>query len=208
MRTPYESDTAAQLRPRRMTQCRHRLPVYLAAVLVLLSCSAWKLAAQNPKPTEYEVEAAYLFNFGKFVSWPQQEATSRGPFTICVLGDDPFGTVLDRTTAGEAIGDKKVIDRRISRPQDAVGCSILYIGDSEAEQLGRVLAAVKDAPALTVSNVPGFLERGGMIQFVLENGRVRFGVNLSPTQQHGLILSSELLKVAVKVTRIAGQEGQ
>src|SRR3982751_3230464 len=77
----------------------------------------------NPKPTQFEVEAAYLLNFGKFVSWPQSHA-STGPFVICVLGDDPFGAALSKTVAGEHVNSRIVEEKRITRIQDAAGCSI------------------------------------------------------------------------------------
>ncbi len=205
MREPCHYETVPSVRPSGM---KHRLFVWLAAALVLLASSAPQFALENPRPTEYDVEAAYLFNFGKFVTSAKRVTSAQAPFAICVLGEDPFGPTLDKTTAGETISGRAVVDKRISRAQDAVGCSILYISDSEAERLGRILTTVKDAPVLTVSNLPGFLERGGMIQFVLENGRVRFQVNLSATQQSGLMLSSELLKVAIKVTRGGTQEAQ
>ena len=191
----------------RIVMQTYRVFRYFAAALLLFLCSASTLAAQNPRPTEYDVEAAYLFNFGKFVTWPQGGTSSRGPFTICILGADPFGPSLDTITAGEKIAGRAIIDRRILHPQDALSCSILYVSASEAEHLDKVLAAVRDAPVLTVSDIPGFIEHGGTIQFVLANGRVRFQVNLGAAQQDGLGLSSELLKVADKVTR-AGQEIQ
>lgn len=187
---------------------RRLLLAWVAASLLINPTTSPDMAAQNPKPTQYEVEAAYLFNFGKFVTWPQNNRAANDPFLICVLGDDPFGPILDKTTAGETLNGKKIIDKRISHPQDAVGCSILFVGSSEEQHLARILTVVSDAPTLTVSDLPGFLERGGMIQFVVDNGKVRFKVNLQPTEKDGLALSSELLKVAVGVKRASGQENQ
>ena len=179
----------------------------LTALLVAAALLPSSLPAQQNKPTEYDVEAAYLFNFAKFVTWPPN-SLSQSAFTICILGDDPFGRVLDNTVTGEKISGKRVIDKRIAHPQEALGCSILYISDSEEERVSRILTMLRDAPVLTVSNVPGFVERGGMIQFVLDNGRIRFLVNLEPTQRDGLALSSELLKVAVKVIPPGGRENR
>ena len=161
------------------------------------------LAGPENKPTQYEVEAAYLFNFGKFVVWPAG-AQSNSPFLICVLGDDPFGPVLDRTIASETLAGRAVQDKRITRPQDAIGCSILYISSSESGRLSKILSTIQEAPVLTVSDIPDFVQQGGMIQFVLRDGRVRFEVNLAPTQGKGLSMSSELLKVAVEVVRAGG----
>jgi YfiR/HmsC-like len=172
----------------------------LAAFLIML----WSVPAQagpNDKPSEYDVEAAYLFNFSKFITWPADS----GSLSICVLGDDPFGPALDKIVTGEKVAGKSVVDKRITRSEEASSCSILYISASEASRLSRILLAVKDAPVLTVSDLPDFLDRGGMIQFVLRDSRVRFAVNLAPTQHDGLALSSELLKVAVSVRRAEGR---
>jgi YfiR/HmsC-like len=179
---------------RRMVLC------ILAAFLIML----WSVPAQagpNDKPSEYDVEAAYLFNFSKFITWPADS----GSLSICVLGDDPFGQALDKIVTGEKVEGKSVVDKRITRSEEASSCSILYISASEASRLSRILLAVKDAPVLTVSDLPDFLDRGGMIQFVLRDSRVRFAVNLAPTQHDGLALSSELLKVAVSVRRAEGR---
>jgi len=168
------------------------------ATLALLLLAFADTTALETKPTQFDVEAAYLLNFGKFVNWPQAPA-NHGPFAICVFGDDPFGPALDRTIAGEKLDGRPVVDKRISEPEQAAACSILYIHASEEGRLARVLAQVQGRPVLTVSDMPNFLDHGGIIQFVMIGDRVRFEVNLQPTNQDGLMLSSELLKVAVKV---------
>ncbi|MGB7154513.1 MAG: YfiR family protein, partial [Candidatus Acidiferrales bacterium] len=86
------------------------------------------LRAQEPRPNEYQVKAAYLFNFGRFVKWPATPTAGKDDsFTVCVLGQDPFGPVLDSTLAGEDLDGKRVATRRISKPQDAGTCRILFI---------------------------------------------------------------------------------
>jgi len=171
----------------------------LAALTALLSLLlALPDTTAQTRPTQFDVEAAYLLNFGKFVNWPQNSAQP-GAFTICVFGDDPFGPMLERTIAGEKLEGHPVTGKRIEDPQEASGCSILYIHASEATRVARVLAQVQGRPVLTVSDMPNFLDHGGIIQFVMVGDRVRFEVNLQPTNQDGLMLSSELLKVAVKV---------
>jgi hypothetical protein len=162
-------------------------------------------AAQAGKPTEYQVKAAYLFNFGKFVKWPEQTSSDHDTFSICVLGSDPFGKILDSTIAGEQIGGKPVTVRRVTVVSDAGGCRILFVGRSETGRLESILAGLGRSPVLTVSDIDGFANRQGMIQFVMDRDRVRFQVNLSATQKAGLALSSELLKVA---TAVKGQAGE
>lgn len=184
-------------RARRSTAFR-RVAAFMLAVLGLLSTAQ----AQRTPPTEYEVKAAYLYNFGKFVEWPSGEAATKDEsFEICVLGDDPFGAALDSAVTGATINGKNVAVKRITKAQEIDGCRILFISSSESERLPGILGSLDKANVLTVSDMPQFSQRGGMIQFVLDGKRVRFEVNLTNAQGAGLNLSSELLKVALRVTR-------
>ncbi len=169
---------------------------------------AWAfLGVQNPHtqastPTEYEVKAAYLYNFGRFVQWPAKAMAAGGDsFTICVLGEDPFGPALHATIAGETIGGRSVVAKRISGPQQGVNCRILFISSSEDHQLKDILATLDEASVLTVGDMPQFVRRGGMVQFILDGNKVRFEVNLTPAERAGLTLSSQLLKLATSVKR-------
>jgi hypothetical protein len=172
----------------------------MAALVCLLFAGVSALGQQ--KPSEYQVEAAYLYNFGRFVEWPANAAATEGSsFTICVLGDDPFGQALDATLVGETIGNQKVTARRISSLQTGADCRILFISSSEANRLNKIIEALDKNAVLTVSDIPQFSQRQGMIQFVLEENRIRFEVNLTATQRAGLALSSELLKVATAVRK-------
>jgi hypothetical protein len=160
------------------------------------------LLAQQPKPSEYQVKATYLYNFGRFVKWPGTVPAGKGDsFSVCVIGQDPFGSILDSTLAGEALDGKPVVLRRISKPQDAGECRILFISSTEEKHLSEILTALDQSGVLTVSDMPGFTRRGGMIQFVLEGDRVRFEINLASAESARLVLSSELLKVAASVKR-------
>jgi YfiR/HmsC-like len=176
---------------------------WLTAVVI-----AWGLLAipgalaQSPKPTDYDVKAVYLYNFGRFVEWPGKvDATQGGSFTVCVLGQDPFGPSLDTTLAGETIGGKTVVAKRISSAQESGNCQILFLSFTEASRLNKIITDLDKKAVLTVSDMPQFVKSGGMIQFVLEKNRIRFEVNLTATQRAGLTLSSELLKVATVVRR-------
>ncbi len=160
------------------------------------------LQAQHLKAAEYEVKAAYLYNFSRFVEWPAKVTQAQSDsFTICVLGQNPFGSALVATVANETITGQSVIAKQIPAAPDAVNCRVLFISSSEEGQLKQILASLGSASVLTVSDLPQFTDRGGMVQFLLENGKVRFEVNLAPAQRAGLTLSSELLKVAVNVRK-------
>ena len=173
-----------------------------AVVAVLWLLFAASSVFGQEKPGEYQVKAAYLYNFGRFVEWPARvTSASTGSFTICVLGEDPFGRALDSTLAGETRGNQKVAARRISSVQESVDCQILFISSSEAKRLNAIIEALGNSAVLTVSDIPQFSRRGGMIQLVMEGNRIRFEVNLTATQRAGLTLSSELLKVATAVRK-------
>jgi hypothetical protein len=177
----------------------------LRAVAVVTACALLEapvLHTQVSKPNEYQVKAVYLYNFGRFVEWPARAASAKDDsFAICVLGQDPFGAALDSALAGESIDGKSVVAKRISTPQDALTCRILFISSSEDVRLKDDLIALGKTGVLTVSDMPHFSQRGGMIQFVSEGNRIRFEVNLTIAQDAGLTLSSELLKVAIAVKR-------
>ena len=198
-------EKVSALRPTKRARrpCGALRPGWILALLALLSfCSAAKPAAAGPagNATEYQVKATYLFDFARFVEWPATNASARGDgFAICVLGDDPFGAALDSVISGEAIDGKRVVSRRISNPQEALGCRILFISSSEDSRLKETLAVLEKASVLTVSDLPNFSQRGGMIQFVLDQRKVRFEVNVGKATEAGLTLSSDLLKVAVAV---------
>jgi hypothetical protein len=166
------------------------------------------LHAQQPKVSEYQVKATYLYNFGRFVQWPPNATTAKGDsFSICVLGRDPFGPSLDSTLAGETMDGKPLAAKRISTPRDAEGCRILFISSTEENHLKEILAALDESSILTVSDMPAFSRRGGMIQFVLDGGKVRFEINLAKAETAKLTLSSELLKVATIVRRNVREGG-
>ncbi|HLZ39873.1 MAG TPA: YfiR family protein [Candidatus Sulfotelmatobacter sp.] len=167
-------------------------------VLAPLAAGSHDLAAQQ-QPSESQIKAAYLYNFGKFVTWPPGQATNQDLFVICILGKDPFREVLDATVRGESIGKKQITVRRLSRMPDAAGCNILFISSSEQSRLGQILADAQRMHLLTVSDMTHFAERGGVIGLVTQQDRVRFEVNRQAAEQSHLALSSELLKVAVRV---------
>jgi hypothetical protein len=179
----------------------HRLLGALTAACVLSSAM---LHAQQPPPRDYDVKAAYLFNFGRFTTWPAAGAAGDGAaFGVCVLGRDPFGAALDAMVTGEKIDGRRVTVRRIARAQDAAGCRILFVSASEDTELTHILQALEGSRILTVSDLPQFVERGGMIQFVSDGKKIRFTVNVPAATQVGLTLSSELLRVAAAVRTTA-----
>jgi len=155
------------------------------------------LAAQAARPSEYQVKAVFLFNFAQFVDWPPEAvADSQAPLTIGVLGENPFGDVLDATVRGERRGARSFVVRRYQRVEDVKICDILFISRPEGDRPEGVLADLKRRPILTVSDADGFAEHGGMIGFVTDRNRIRLKINLGVVQAAHLTISSKLLRVA------------
>lgn len=179
--------------------------VFAVIILGSISCLMY---AQDQKPSEYEVESAYLYNFGKFVVWPAASVVSRGNFAICVLDNDPLGPVMESTLTGKVLGGIPVVIRRIPKPQDAASCRILFIGSSNEDRLKDILAALDHAPVLTVSDIADFSKRGGMIEFLMKGNYIRFAINRTTAEDAGLVLDSDLLKVAIAVWQSGGRGGR
>lgn len=152
--------------------------------------------AEPRKPTEYEVKAAYIYNFAKFVEWPSGKSQVAGaPLNVCVVGRDPFGSALD-AIEGKVVGGRKIQLRRNPPQQVPGGCAILFISGSESEQVGRVVANLDNSNVLTIGDTEGFAEKGVMINFFMEEKRVRFEINPRAAGRAGLRISSNLLKLA------------
>jgi hypothetical protein len=167
---------------------------------IIAFCMIAALAYPQSRMPEYAVKAAYLFNFGKFVRFASSDAVNnRQSFDICILGEDPLGHTLDELTSNERLDSKPVRVVRLKNASDARGCAIAYISSSEGLRVVPDLDALRGQPVLTVSDDANFLQRGGMIQFVIIENHVRFAVNLGAARNAQLSLSSELLKVAISV---------
>ena len=146
---------------------------------------------------EYQVKAAFLLNFTKFIDWPNP-VPGDTPFTICILGDDPFGGAVDRIIEGETVNGRRLAVERI-RSQQAQSCQIVYVSRSEKE-VSRFLSGLGHG-VLTVGEGNQFLREGGMIAFVVSSRHVRFDVNQTAAANAGLRLSSKLLSVARTVEK-------
>src|SRR5262245_36707769 len=139
---------------------------FIAPLLALAVLAAPAAARGEGAPPEHDAKASLLYNFSKFVEWPDAAfQDDRSALRLCVLGTDPIGGSLQAITGGDVAGRKLILlrSRMIDEP---AGCHILFISRSESERLPRILAAVREAPVLTVGDMPGFLEQGGMVNFV------------------------------------------
>lgn len=170
--------------------------ILISMLQVLANIALLPVQAEPLSPTEYQVKAAFIYNFAKFVEWPMGSSAQEATFVIGILGQDPFGGVLDEIVSEKTIRDKKITVKRFSRIEDAVSSNILFIGNSEKESMARIIKRLDSAPVLTVSDIGRFAEQGGMIELVIDQNRVRFAINVAATEQAGLKPSSQLLKLA------------
>ena len=159
------------------------------------------ILAQVPSPASEDVEAAYLYQFGRYVDWPPDLVNASPTFDICVLGTDPLGEALREVVAGKAITGRQVAAKRILGLDESAACRILFVSTSENARVPEILKALEGTRTLTVGRGADFTRLGGMIGFTSDDRRVRFVVNLAAADAAKLMLSSQLLRVAVRVDR-------
>lgn len=174
-----------------------RLGVVSALTLYLLTAPTLVRAGVG----EAELTAAYLYNFSKFVTWPADVFPSaRSPLILCVYGLDAPGKDLEALSGKRAQGHPVLVRRR-PRGESLAGCHLAYIDASERRYLAPLLRSIADRPILTVSEIPGFVAAGGMIGLLQRENRLAFEVNIGSAEGAGLSISSQLLKLAVRVVR-------
>lgn len=152
-------------------------------------------SAQPAVTTEYQLKAAFLFNFLQFVDWPATAFDNpEQAVAICILGPDPFGAELDAVIAGEHINGRSIEVRRLERVDEATGCHLLFVNVRSTQGVRTAIERLKGRPILTVSDVTAFSGQGGMIEFVRQEDRIRLRVNLRAASEAQLRLSSKLLR--------------
>jgi hypothetical protein len=182
---------------------------WLNVVILALLVSAHPVTAPEGHAqdslSEYQVKVAYLFNFLKFVEWPEEAfADPLAPIVIGIVGDDPFGDALPQVVAGKTVQGRDLVIRKYRAGEDLRGSHILFISGSEKKRLPQLLSSLDGSCVLTVADVDGFLEEGGMILLFSEQNRVRFAINVDAATQAKWKISSKLLSLA----RVAGGKGK
>ena len=150
---------------------------------------------------EYVVKAAFLFYLAEFVTWPEPLANAGGPMIFGILGIDPFGPMLDQTLSRQTVNGRHLEVQRISKMSEASKCQVLFVSASEEARLPLLWDVLRDASVLTVSDLPGFSSRGGMVGFVDQASKIRFAVSLKAMTAAHLKASSQLLGLALEVER-------
>ena len=150
---------------------------------------------------EYQLKAAFLYNFAKFVEWPGQTSADNGNgFVLCLLGKDPFGTALD-TIEGKLVKGRPIQILAIAGGQSVSDCDMAFVGADDARRVSELLEPMQGLAILTIGEAENFTERGGMIRLLIESNKVRFDINNQAANDHGLRISSQLLKLAKHVIR-------
>jgi YfiR/HmsC-like len=180
-----------------LRKCR-AWPILFAALWVLLPTP---MRAQQVG--EYDLKAAFLFNFLQFAEWPADSfAAADSPMVLGVLGEDPFGRLLDQLVQDAAVNGRQITVRRYARTEDIDVCHLLFVNLRNAGRLKAVLAGLNGRATLTVGDADGFLEQGGMIQFVTQDSRIRLRINPDVASAARLTLSSKLLRPAQIISTV------
>jgi hypothetical protein len=174
---------------------RQPYALFLASLLAFVGAPVDR--AQEGSPGEYQLKAAFLFNFAKFIDWPPASFPNpQSPFVICILGTDPFGPVIDEVLKGKSIADRPVAVERIKTIAQIRQCHMVFVSQSESFHLADIVQSMHGACVLLVGEADGFAEAGGTIQFALEDNHVRFLINPDAAARAGLKVSSKLLSLA------------
>ena len=196
--------------------CRHKLYRYCTAKLfqdymlsivnklkgiicvsLLVFCNIFFVPAQKPITREYQVKAAFLYNFTQFISWsPKAFSSASSPFVIGIVGDDPFGSYLDETVAGEKVDGHPIVVQRYKAGEKIGDCQLLFFATGSAKENAEIMNMLKDNKILTVSDNREFMQQGGIIGLVTRNNKVKIQVNLEAAQSADLTISSKLLRLA------------
>jgi hypothetical protein len=195
----------------RANKTSRRFPGALGIRLLFVLLAIWLLCGQGPgagaawaqsaASKEYQIKAACLLNFLRFIEWPAASfPNAQAPFIVGVLGDDPFGKILEQTFQDESIGGRSIVVKRSRQVDELKSCHLLFVAKSEQHRLPEILASLGEASTVTVGDIDGFARTGGIINFYIESGKIRFEINADSAQHKGLRISSQLLKRARIVT--------
>ena len=169
---------------------------FLWVLLFLAGISAQPCRAQL---SEVQIESAYIFNFIKFVEWPDSAVKSGGNINLCIMGNDELHATLT-TLNGRDVGEYKLQIMSPDQSREAIGsCHVLFIDQQEQRRFIPILKSLEQRPVLTISDIPNFAERGGNIGLIYREEKVLFEINLASARMAGLRLSSQMLNLAANI---------
>jgi len=167
----------------------------LLLITGLISCSPAQLVLQAQSLSEYQVKAAFILNFARFVEWPSDAFTDGSSLVVGLVGDDPFGGALDQLN-GSTVNGRHLVIKRLKGTDNLRSCQILFVSSSERNRLGKIIDSVRGVSVLTIGELPQFNQVGGAIRFIVKDSKVRFEINSGATGQARLKLSSKLLALS------------
>jgi hypothetical protein len=171
-------------------------PNQLSGFICALLCAALLVAGQAQSATEDQIKAAYVLNFARFVDWPQEALSAESSFNFCALGRSHAADELDADVQGKAISGHHSTFRYLKNLDESRDCQVIFVAGNATKQVPKLLDFQRGRPILLVGEFPGFAQAGGAMDFVVENGKVMFEVNLAAAEQAHLKVSSKLLSLA------------
>jgi len=183
-----------------MTAMRQQMPACL--MLLLLFFLGTPARGQDAPVGESDLKAAFLYNFTKFIEWPAEAFSNDGaPVAVGVYGDEEFTQNLRSLLADKKAHNRTFIVKRLTNPQDAKTCQILFFRESETRKMGAVYDSIKRLPILTVGESDDFLDQGGMFNLLFEDKQLRFEANTAVAENAKLTISSKLLRLAKNIRK-------
>ena len=178
-------------------RARHGAPLRwrsgIAFLLLLGTCAGLLRAQADP----YQVKALFLVNFARYIDWPPQTfASPADPINICVLGRNPFGNTLEQAISGKTVDGRTLAVHQVSESESGRNCQILFVSAVERKRFLAVSKSLRELAVLTVGEEPQFTSEGGVISFKVEDGKIRFEINVEAAAQGHLHISSKLLNLA------------
>jgi len=170
---------------------------FLRSLAVSLAMAIVPAVVRAEVIDEYEVKAAFLYNFAKFVEWPSETLSdASAEMVLCLLGDSSLGQPLESTVEGKTVKNHRIVVRSVFNADEARQCHVLFLTSADPAAWRSVLGSLEGAPVLTVGDGETFAQRGGIIAFKMEGNKVRFAINADAASRARLQISSQLLKLA------------
>jgi len=171
--------------------------IAVCLICAVLALPSYAQTGNSSDSSEYLIKAGFTYNFAKLMQWPANAFPQPdSPIIIGILGNDPFGATLDSVLMGKKVNARSFVVKHLKWGADIKSCNILYVSASEAAHLDEILRLVKGLPILTIGQMPDFARRGGIVNFIIEDDKVRFEVNVEAAKQADISISSRLLTLA------------
>jgi hypothetical protein len=212
MATPRLHSRAATPHAETAARCQRNIAIAIAIAALwiaaaIISLSVPPEAFAQSTVDEYKLKAAFIFHFAQLTDWPENDRMeNQRELFVCTLGSDPFDGELESTVTGKIIGSRTLRVRHVKEATEAKDCQIVFVAGNEMKKLPELLFQLANAPVMTIGEADGFIQRGGMLNFCEEGGKMRFEINLTPADRAGLKISSRLIVLAKNVLGSPAQD--